>query len=383
MDSKRKQKTIVVSAVNLVEGGTLTILRDCLAYLSLLAQGGQYRVVALVHQQVLADFPNIEYMETQWPKKRWVNRLWFEYVSLKKISRQLGPVYLWFSLHDTTPNVIAERRAVYCHNPFPFYKWKWREWFFTPRIVAFALFSKYIYRKNIHLNQDVIVQQQWIKDAFKKLFPLQNSRIIVALPGELEPVDFPARPVNTDVFRFVYAASPNSHKNFECLAQAAQLLVNRGVCGFRVYITVKGQENAYAKWLKKNWGEVSALEFSGFMDRKALFGLYAQCHCLVFPSKVETWGLPITEFGIFGKPMLLADLPYAHETAAGYQQVGFFDPNRPDELADSMVRLIAKDTSFLTEVRQKPIEPPVSRSWHRLFELLLLKGNKDEDITNW
>ena len=47
MSSKRK--TIVVSAVSLRKGGTLTILQDCLCYLSALAADGNYRVIALVH----------------------------------------------------------------------------------------------------------------------------------------------------------------------------------------------------------------------------------------------------------------------------------------------------------------------------------------------
>lgn len=46
-------KTIVVSAVNIRKGGTLTILRNCLEYLSGLAQSGNYRVVALVHKKNL------------------------------------------------------------------------------------------------------------------------------------------------------------------------------------------------------------------------------------------------------------------------------------------------------------------------------------------
>lgn len=46
-------KTIVVSAVNIRKGGTLTILRNCLEYLSKLAQTGNYRVVALVHKKSL------------------------------------------------------------------------------------------------------------------------------------------------------------------------------------------------------------------------------------------------------------------------------------------------------------------------------------------
>lgn len=41
MSSKRK--TIVVSAVSLRKGGTLTILQDCLCYLSALAADGNYR----------------------------------------------------------------------------------------------------------------------------------------------------------------------------------------------------------------------------------------------------------------------------------------------------------------------------------------------------
>ena len=34
-------------------------------------------------------------------------------------------------------------------------------------------------------------------------------------------------------------------------------------------------------------------------------------------------GLPISEFSEFNKPMLLADLSYAQETAAGSEQVAF------------------------------------------------------------
>ena len=58
MSSKRK--TIVVSAVSLRKGGTLTILQDCLCYLSALAADGNYRVIALVHKRELADYPHIE-----------------------------------------------------------------------------------------------------------------------------------------------------------------------------------------------------------------------------------------------------------------------------------------------------------------------------------
>lgn len=373
------KKTIVVSAVNLRIGGTLTILQDCLRYLSGLAGQGAYRIVALVYERSLADFPHIEYMETQWPKRYWVNRLWYEYVDMRKISKEIGSVYLWLSLHDTTPNVFAEKRAVYCHNPFPFYKWKRRELFFAPKIVLFSLFSKFIYQKGIHQNDYVIVQQQWLKDAFERLFGLKKEKIILALPQHPQPEALVgvSTSQNEKEVVFLYAASPNSHKNFECLCEATALLEQEGIANFKVYITLSGNENAYAKWLYRKWGKnLQSLCWIGFQSRKALFQYYAQSDCLVFPSKIETWGLPITEFAALNKPMFLADLAYAKETAAGSEQVAFFDPDQPIALAVLMKQFIAGDRSMLSPVPAIALEQPVSHSWEELFRTLLVAEDK-------
>lgn len=367
-------KTIVVSAVNLIEGGTLTILRDCLSYLSQYAQENKVRVVAIVFDKKLAYYPHIEYIEDKWPKKRWINRIWFEYVSLKKIARELGPIELWFSLHDTSPNVFANRRAVYCHNPFPFYQWKWQEALFAPKIVLFSLFSTWIYKTNIHKNNLVIVQQQWIKNAFKQRYNLPANKIVVALPDPPMAEEIPPMPAKTasTVYQFIYAASPNSHKNFECLCQAARLLEDEGITNFKVIITINGTENSYAKWLYKKWGEdLKSIEYIGFQSRASIFTYYASSDCLIFPSKVETWGLPITEFKAFEKPMLLANLPYAYETAAGSTQVGLFHPNKPAELARLMKKLISGEREFLRTLPPIKKEEPTSNSWGELFHILL------------
>lgn len=365
-------KTIVISAVNLNVGGTLTILRDCLSYLSKRALQGDFRVVALVYTKELAYYPNIEYIETRWPKKHWLNRLWYEYVSMKKISKDIGSVYLWFSLHDTTPTVVAERRAVYCHNPFPFYKWKWRDVLLAPQLVVFALFSKFYYQKNIHQNNQVVIQQQWLKDAFHRLFNLSKDKLVVALPDIPKQDEFTRNEIEVDgEYRFVYAASPNSHKNFECLCQATALLEKEDVTGFKVFITISGTENKYARWLYKKWGKSTpSIRWIGFQSRETLFHYYGQSHCLVFPSKAETWGLPISEFSTLKKPMLLADMPYAHETAGGSNQVAFFKPDDPSALADQMRKLIQGDCSFLCSVSQQEYEDPVADSWAELFSIL-------------
>lgn len=366
-------KTIVVSAVNIRKGGTLTILRNCLEYLSGLAQSGNYRVVALVHKKDLACYPGIEYIELPWTIKNWVLRLWCEYVTMYGISKQLSPVYLWLSLHDTTPNVKAERRAVYCHNPFSFYPWKWKDLFLNYHIVCFAWFTKYIYKINLHKNFRILVQQQWLRENFIRMFHLPRQKVVVTLPAKVNPVPQTMKVApGTSVYTFLYPSYGDIHKNFELLCRAAASLENEmGIGKFRVMLTLSGKENKYTRMLYKRWGKTSSLEFAGFMDKQRLYDTYARADCLVFPSKVETWGLPISEYAELGKPMLLADLPYTHETAAGSKQTAFFALNDADGLKDYMRRLVSHDTSFLSAVPELDIEPPQSSTWGELFDILL------------
>lgn len=368
-------KTIVVSAVTLRKGGTLTILRQCLAYLSDMAAEGSYRVVALVHRADLAHYPHIDYIEMPEIVGGWGKRLWCEYVTMHRISKQLAPVHLWLSLHDTTPWVQAERQAVYCQTSFPFLKSKWQDLYFDHKIMLFSLFTRFAYRINIHRNRYLIVQAEWLREGFSRMFGLPKERFIVATPDRNAPEAKADGTSTGDCYTFLYASTPDCHKNFETICRASVLLENDlKDRRFKVIMTVSGKENRYAKWLHRRWGHVKSLDFAGFMSKEMLYEKYAQADCLIFPSRVETWGLPISEFAEFGKPMLLADLPYAHETSAGSGQTAFFDPQRADLLKKQMKRLIEGDTSFLKEVPQQTIAEPATHSWKDLFEILLRKN---------
>lgn len=365
-------QTVVVSAVNIRKGGTLTILRQCLEYLSLLSETKRIRVIALVHRKELACYPGIEYIEMPDTVKSWGRRLWCEYVTMHRISRELSPVYLWLSLHDTTPRVMAERQAVYCQTSFPFLRWKWQDLRFDYKIVLFALFTRLAYRIHIKRNKFLIVQADWLRKGFAKMFALPESKFIVAPPQQsAAPMCIPAGG-KRGIYTFSYAATPDCHKNFETVCRAAGMLeAEVGKGRFEVVFTIAGTENKYARWLHQHWNKVQALRFAGFMTKENLYKHYAEADCLIFPSRIETWGLPISEFAPFGKPMLLADLPYAHETAAGSSRTAFFDANKADALKEQMKRLINHDTAFLTAVPEGKMAEPVARTWEELFDKLL------------
>lgn len=367
---RNSKRTIVISAVNIRKGGTLTILRGCLEYLSSLPSD-EYRIVALVHSKSLSKYPNIEYIELPWSIKSWFRRLWCEYVTMRGISKKLQPVDLWLSLHDTTPRVIAGRQAVYCQTSFPFLKWKMQDIRFDVKVVLFSLFTRFAYQINIHRNNYLIVQAEWLRDGFSKMFGIPKDRFIVC-PPERKSITFNKVVVKHNVFTFIFVSTPDCHKNFEALCEAAKDLESKiGTGKFNVILTIKGDENRYSKYLFTKFGNVPSIKFEGFMSKDKLYSYYNCADCLVFPSRVETWGLPITEFAATGKPMLLSDLPFAHETSAGCSKVAFFNPEDPVDLMEKMERLVDGDESILHPVPKKPIEPPVAYSWNELFKQLL------------
>lgn len=365
-------KLIVISAVNLRKGGTLTILRQCLSFLSDWAPKAGYEVVALVHKRELADYPHIRYIELPWAATSWSKRLWCEYVTMGRIAKQLGEIDLWLSLHDTTPRVKARRQAVYCQTSFPFLKWRWQDFRFDKKIPLFALFTRFAYQFGIRRNNYLVVQQEWLRAGFSRMFGLPEDRFIVAPPPREALPTLELKKEEGAPFTFLYAATPDAHKNFELLCAASQRLEERVGSGrFRTVLTISGQENKYARWLYEKWGACASLDFRGFLSREELQRTYALTDCLVFPSRIETWGLPISEFLPYGRPMLLADLPYAHETSRGATAVGFFDPTQEDSLADAMQAVLEGRTDTLKGQYCCPIRGNTVASWEALLLLLL------------
>ena len=362
------QKHIVVSAVNIRKGGTLTVLRDCLGYLS---HQNHFSVTALVHDQALVGVPGIHYIEIPWSTKSWLHRIWCEYITMHRISKMLQPVHLWFSLHDTTPRVQAERQAVYCHTSFPFLKLRWKDWLTDYKIPPFRLFTRFAYRINVHHNQYLVVQQQWMRDSLSGLIHFPASRIIVAPPSFNCPEMLNAGTSSIDPV-FFYPSTADCHKNFETLCKAVEILEKQEYkLPFRLVLTIDGTENRYAASIRRRYGHLSSIEFHGYMSKDKLYMHYAMASCLVFPSRIETWGLPISEFKPSGKPMILSDMPYAHETAAGADSVIFFNPDDAPELAACMRLFLQKNFQSFQSVPLTAVRGLFAQNWDALFDKLL------------
>ena len=362
-------RCVVISAVNFSEGGPLTVLIECLSA-AVETLGSEWKIVALVHDAALVpQHPRMQVLAFPKPKRSWAKRLGMEWGGgFLALSRELKPD-LWLSLHDITPRVEARRQVVYCHNPSPFHDLTWREARIEPSFALFNLFYAHLYRCFIGRNHAVVVQQSWLRDEFRRRYG--HPQIIVAHP-EVRQVAPVALDEKGDDGRcvLIYPALPRVFKNFEVLCDAVERLPPQVSARLDLRLTVDGTENRYARELLARYGQVPGLSFIGRQSRQQMAGHYARCAAVLFPSLLETWGLPITEAKALGKPLVVADLPYAHETVGDCAQVEFLPPRDPAAWAQTLERIVEGRWSPGGQTVAMPAQP-YTRGWSALWQRLV------------
>lgn len=367
------QKHLVVSAVNFSEGGPLTVLQESLTAAAETLPA-EWRITALVHRKDLISHPRVATLEFPQSKRSWLTRLWLEWFEFKRLSCSLQPD-LWLSLHDITPRVQARRQAVYCHNPSPFHRLTWLDARLEPTFALFNLFYGQLYRVFISRNQAVVVQQDWLRTAFEKRYAHPN--VVVAHPTARSIGVPPAvglthclrRPTPAKPLVLLYPALPRVFKNIEVLCEAMQQLPSavRGLLELR--LTLSGEENAYARDLFKRFASVKGVHFIGQQSRLQMAQQYRSCDVVLFPSRLETWGLPITEAKNNGKPLLVADLPYAHEAVGNCDAVTFLPVVNSQAWAETFIQLVSGRHTFGKQTRAVP-QLPFAANWIELWQLL-------------
>lgn len=363
-----EKKNIVLSGVNLVDAGPLSVYLD---FLEVLIKDGyhlKYNIIALVgKKELFCKYENkITIIEYRNAKKNWLNRIYLEYFGFKKISLKID-VDTWISLHDMTPNVKAKHRFVYCHNPSPFNKMSIKEVKFGLKYYLFSKFYKYLYKINIKKNDAVIVQQEWMRKEFIKIYKLKN--VIVARPSLPKIGELKDKSNKRNKTIFVCPSFPRYYKNFEIACEAATILEKSNIDNFVLFVTLDGSENKYAKYIKDKYSNALTIKFCGILSRQQLFELYSYSRCLIFMSKLETWGLPITEYKSTNKSIIAADLPYAHETVGEYNHVVFLNPHNADEVAIAMKEVILNGT-LSNEANMIKLNSPYADNWEELCEMI-------------
>ena len=351
----------------------MSILFDCLEELSL-PKYNSFIIIVLVHKIELFEDKNyshnISFRAYPQARKSYFFRLYYEFWAFGQLSRKLKP-YLWFSLHDISPKVFAEKKTVYWQSPSPFYSPCWSDIWNAPELFVHSFLYRFVLQFNHQSNDFIIVQQQWIREKVSQWFNIPLNKVIVAYPiNEVLSVISQAK-IDETIPTFFYPSLPRTQKNFEVLGQACEILVAQKVTDFELVITINGKENQYSRQFFKKYEHISQLKLIGILDRNSVFDWYEQCTALVFPSKLETWGLPISEFEPYQKPILVGDLPYAKETVGDYSMAKLLPVNDAEQWAGMMKKIILKEAIEFDKTEKINIPNPKADNWGEVFDTIL------------
>ncbi|RZL46281.1 MAG: glycosyltransferase family 1 protein, partial [Pedobacter sp.] len=110
------------------------------------------------------------------------------------------------------------------------------------------------------------------------------------------------------------------------------------------------------------WCENIAL--LGYVGKEEIVRQFNSCRALLFPSRIETLGLPLLEAASLGKFIIASDLIYARETLSEYENVDFVDPKNPREWGIKLIKT-TKDENVTLAKRL-----PRNDSWASFIKLI-------------
>ncbi|MGL5129727.1 MAG: glycosyltransferase [Aeromonas popoffii] len=336
-----KMYNAIINASALSSGGALTILRQFITYAA--SSNKRYLIFSPAGVE-LDSHENIDYVEVD--TKSWLKRIWWDSFALKRyIEQHKIQCELCISLQNTSMNVDCQQ-IIYLHQPLPFTTVKYN---FNKETLKYFLY-KWFYKFFIFLfssnSTRFVVQTQWMKTALLDN-GVSERNISVFTPDINFPKDYTPK-LNDSIVRlsdepitFFYPASALFYKNHLLILSALSILKERELSNNVVFeVTLKVGDYPRFDEKVQQLGLESNISYLGVVSYKQVFDHYIDADAVLFPSYIETFGLPLAEAGILGKKIICSDLPYARDVLHNYQGVSFLDYQSAMKWADEMTLVI-------------------------------------------
>lgn len=298
----------------------------------------EYIFVLSVYE--LPETENIKVLNFPEVKKSMLHRLYFDHFVAHKLVKQYQADRV-LSLQNIELPHAKVPQIVYEHNALPFSEYKFKPWeafrpWYSQQILGRMM------KKSIRRAEKVLVQTNWMKEEIIRQCAIPADRVEVKFPL-VEMLKTHPWKMDETCPTFFYPAGPPAYKNHRTFLKACELLKEQGMEDYRVIWTVTGEENEGMKKLKAEAEEKQLpIEFIGPVPRTQLFEQYASS-VLVFPSYIETIGLPLLEARSVGAPILAADCLYARDGVGDYERAEFFEALNEKALCDLMRKVIKRE----------------------------------------
>ena len=321
-------KIIVVNNPAAKEGGALTILKNFLEIIYKNKCKNQFYIFVSLEELKKYEKENIKIIVIG--KQSFKQRILWDNFGLKKYLREKNIVpNLFISLQNTGVNLPKEiPQILYFHQSLPISEKKWsfikkqeRKYWLYKNI--YPLFIKQ-YLSRI---KKIIVQTSWIKEGFSKKFNYELNNILIEKPILKIPNIENVKIISKNKFRIFYPATPLIYKNHKLIIETLGKLKkenpnleNKLEC---IFTFSKGDNIELDNLIKRNNLE-DIIKLTGKISYEEVLSYYKSSDLMIFPSYIETLGLPLLEAQNFDLEILTIDLPYSREVLEKYKKVKYF-----------------------------------------------------------
>ncbi len=327
---------IMVFDVPASSGGALKILNQ---YYDMACNDRDNEWIFVVSKPELLETENVKILRFPWIKKSWAHRILFDRVYSSKLVNTYKPDKI-ISLQNTTVKAPGCFQELYIHQALPFCEKRF-SFFDNKKLWIYQnIISKKII-KSARIADSVVVQTSWMRDSICKKAGIKNDKIKIVQPTVSIPDG--AQYKQGPELLFFYPANGAVYKNHSVIYKAVRKLKTAGYTNFKVVLTInKGDE------FSANYNDIAELiDFCGHLDKKCVDEFYRKS-ILLFPSYIESFGLPLLEARLYGCPIIASDCSFSREILDGYEMANFFSPFAENELF-SLMEYFCKTSPEVTE----------------------------------
>lgn len=370
-------KIVFINATAATEGGALTILKQFLEGISVYSNKNiYYYIFCSLDELKVYENKNIKIINNV-KGKRWPDRINWDLYGLKNWSKRRNiKANLIISFQNTGSNYYGDVvQLIYLHQSIPFSESI--NWDFFNKDERFLWFRKNIYKKIIKYslknNSYIVVQSEWMKNAVIKQFNW-NPKYISVIKPDIENISvekIPKIDFNDNKFHLFYPANSALYKNHELIVNALKYIKDSKPEIFKkliIHFTFdknlsNNRDTELLNSIKK-MQVVEQIKFEGKIPYERVLSFYKSCNLMLFPSYIETFGLPLVEAASFGMPILATEMHYAREVIGDYEGVKFLDHKDSKLWAENIVDLYNK------RIKYTPYNIKYNTSWKDFFVLI-------------
>ncbi|EKN4704105.1 glycosyltransferase [Yersinia ruckeri] len=359
---------IIVNATALGSGGALVILNQ---FVNSITTDGFYYIVFVSQEYIVPKelSNNVKILHVN--VKSWMMRIYWDSYGLRKWLRDnhIVPMVI-ISLQNTsirTDKPVAN--IIYLHQALPFVDKKWRFYKKTEcKFWLYKIFYSYFIFRYTNDKTQFVVQTNWMKNSLElKEVNIKNIHVIrPSFYSKVESVndsfldDYKGKKV------LFYPADFLVYKNHIEIVKAFIFIKKemKNISNIVVVFTFYENESSELSELINDNSLQDNFKFIGKISYSKVLSLYRRSDLIVFPSYLESFGLPLQEAACYGKPIVCADELYSREVLLDYNGVIFV------KVGDTQKWALAIQNYLYIGGEFTPINIDFDSSWDVFFELI-------------